>query len=127
MGTVDPLHICSIQPLSVQANATFIVDTSKLASVKNLTADDNGAWQPTGKPCTWFRVLFEGKKVSEIIKLPSKPSVLTKNTFGLYRYYSRHQTCEDFKRTVATLLITWNVLVYLARFADSNIVNTCQP
>ena len=75
----------------------------------------------------WFRVLFEGKKVSEIIKLPSKPSVLTKNTFGLYRYYSSHQTCEDFKRTVATLLITWNVLVYLARFADSNIVNTCQP
>ena len=104
LGPADPEHVCSVQPLSVQSNATFLVDTSKLASAKNLTADDNGAWQPTGKPCTWFRVLFEGDKVSEVYKLPHKPTVITKSTYGLYRYYSRHQTCGDFKRTVATIV-----------------------
>ena len=105
LGAVDPQRVCSIQPLSVQASATFVVDTSRLDSVKNLTADDNGAWQPTGKPCTWFRILFdEGGKVSKVYKLPHKPAVSTKNTFALYRYYSRHQTCSDFKRTVATIV-----------------------
>ena len=105
LGTIDPLRVCSIQPLSVQANATFVVDTSKLASVKDLTADDNGAWQPTGKPCTWFRVLFDDSgNVSKVYKLSHKPAVLTKYTYALYRYYSRHQTCGDFKRTVATIV-----------------------
>lgn len=104
LGTVDPQRLCSIQPLSVQANCTFVVDTSKLESVKNLTADDNGAWQPTGKPCTWFRVVFDDSGgVSSVFKLPHKPAVLSKNVYGLYRYYSRHQTSGDFKRTVATV------------------------
>lgn len=104
LGAVNPQRICSIQPLSVQANCTFVVDTSKLESVKNLTADDNGAWQPTGKPCTWFRAVFnDSGGISKLFKLVCKPAVLTLNIFGLYRYYSRHQGSGDFKRTVATV------------------------
>jgi hypothetical protein len=76
LGSVDPQRVCSIQPLSVQANCTFVVDTSKLESVKNLTADDNGALQPTEKPCTWIRVVFNnGGGVSNVFKLPHKPAV----------------------------------------------------
>lgn len=105
LGKVDLQQVCSIQPLAVQANCTFLVDTSKLESIKDLTADDNGAWQPTGKPCTWFRVLFDDcGGVSKVFKLQHKPGVLTPNVFGLYRYYSRHQTSMDFKRTVATIM-----------------------
>lgn len=100
----NPHKIAAIQPLSVQRNATFIVDCSKLSSIKDLTADDNGAWQPTGKPCTWFKVIFdENKKITIVYRLDHRPSVNTKNTFALFRYYGRHSCSSDFRRMVATL------------------------
>lgn len=116
LDPVDPLRVCTMQPLSVQRNATFLVDCSRLGSPKDLTADDNGAWVPLGKPCTWFRVVFdENNQVSKVYKLPHKPAVTTTSTFALYRYYGRSASAVDFKRTVCTIRGEQHcVLVYCA-------------
>ena len=107
-----------MQPLSVQRNGTFLVDCSKLASYKDLTADDNGAWQPTGKPCSWFKVLFDHDgKITKVHKLDHKPAVNSKGTYALYRYYGRHSSSSDFRRVVATIQGKYSGVLYKATIA----------
>lgn len=103
LNSPNPQKLCSAQPLSVQENATFLVNCSKLESCKDLSSDDNGAWEATGKPCTWFKILFDNKQVSKIHRLEKKPAVKSSRVFSLYRYYSRHSSSRDFKRMIATV------------------------
>ena len=56
-------------------------DCSKLKSTRDLTADDNGAWQPTGKPCTWFKVIMSDN--GKVEKLDHKPSVSNTKIYSL--------------------------------------------
>ena len=103
LNSPNPQKLCSAQPLSVQENATFLVNCSELESYKDLSSDDNGAWEATGKPCTWFKILFDNKQVSKIHRLEKKPAVKSSKVFSLYRYYSRHASSRDFKRMIATV------------------------
>ena len=48
--------ICSKQPLSVNKNATFIIDQSKLPTRNDVFADDMGVWRHTGSPSQYFKV-----------------------------------------------------------------------
>ena len=100
----NPYKVCSTQPLSVQQNATFLVNCNRLQSYKDLSADDNGAWEPTGKPCVWFKIIFDkDSSVSKVYKLDHKPPVQSSEVYALYRYYSRHSSSADFRRMIATV------------------------
>jgi len=65
--------VCQKQPLSVNRNATFIVDLSHLPSKKDVLADDTGVWEHTGSPSQYFEVRknrFGG--LMEIVSLGQK-------------------------------------------------------
>lgn len=56
-------------PMSVQENASFIVDLDSLPNCKDLFSDDNGSWKTTGARLKFFRVQKEGGQVVSIGKV----------------------------------------------------------
>ena len=64
---VDPSRICKMQPQTVECNATFVVDMTKLKDSRDLTADAHGAWIPGGKPRVHFCV--ESNKAGKILRV----------------------------------------------------------
>ena len=90
-SNVDDLTVCSVRPVGVSANATFIVDIDKV-HFNDLKCDDLGTWTATGTKSTFFRFAASGIKISE--KKPSQSGVyhvLTRRYFvhGTYNLYHR--------------------------------------
>ena len=90
-SSVDESIVCSVRPVGVSANATFIVDIDKV-HFSDLKCDDLGTWTATGTKSTFFRFAASGIKISE--KKPSQSGVyhvLTRRYFvhGTYNLYHR--------------------------------------
>ena len=97
--------VCQKQPLSVNRNATFIVDLSHLPSKKDVFADDMGVWKHTGSPSQYFEVRknrFGG--LMEIVSLGKKcPKKLSCEVYRIKKNYSSHHAANDLSRTVIFL------------------------
>ena len=88
---VDESAVCSVRPIGVSANATFIVDIDKV-HFNDLKCDDLGTWIATGTKSTYFRFVATGIRISE--KKPSQGGmyhVLTRRYYvhGTYNLYHR--------------------------------------
>ena len=84
--------VCTVQPLGVSENATFIVDVETV-NYEDLKADDLGSWHPTGTKRAYFRFSSdETLRVSEKCprNMPSEYYVLTR------RYYT-HKSYNKFQ------------------------------
>ena len=65
---------CSIVPINVEHNCTFVVDSSKLESPKDVRADDCGSWRNNGvRPCLVYRS-SKSKKLTVIVEVKPKLS-----------------------------------------------------
>ena len=89
--SVDESTICSVRPVGVSANTTFVVDIDKV-HFNDLKCDDLGTWTATGTKSTFFRFTASGIKISE--KKPSQSGVyhvLTRRYYvhGTYNLYHR--------------------------------------
>ena len=51
---LDQGKVCSVQPLSVTENASFVTDVDAV-NFHNLKADDLGSWSTTGTKKSFFR------------------------------------------------------------------------
>jgi len=51
---IDQQRVCTVQPLGVTENASFVVDIDTV-HFDDLKADDLGVWSPTGTKRTYFR------------------------------------------------------------------------
>ena len=97
--------ICHKQPLSVNQNATFIIDLSKLPSSDDVFADDMGVWKHTGSPSQYFQVRkneFGG--LQELVSLGKKrPDTMSCDMYWIKKNYSCHHAASHLSRTVIFL------------------------
>ncbi len=97
--------VCKKQPLSVNRNATFLVDLSHLPSPNDVFADDMGVWKHTGSPSQFFEVRknqYGGLK--EITSLGKKrPKRMSHGLYRIKKNYSSHHAASDLSRTVIFL------------------------
>lgn len=92
--------VCSMQPINVEHNATFIVDLGKLGTVKDLYCDDMGSWQYNGVYHAWLEVDDAGYVATLGKQKPSNP---TPSTFYITKKYFVHKSSCDLKKIVAIL------------------------
>ena len=95
-------YVCKKQPLSVNQNATFIVDQSKLPSRNDIFADDMGVWKHNGSPSQYFKVkTSDSGELRELISLGKKrPIEMSLDVYRIKKNYSYHHAASDLSRTV---------------------------
>lgn len=99
--TVKP-YVCKKQPLSINENATFIVDLSQLPSKKDITADDMGVWKHNGSPSQYYEVRKnQHGGLQEIVSLGKKrPKQMVDGIYRIKKNYSCHHSSSDLLRTI---------------------------
>jgi hypothetical protein len=90
--------VCSKQPIGVVTSSTFFVDLSKLEHRADIRSDDLGVWINKGVRSTYSRILFDDDKIKKIVKMPSKPSVMSPSVYRLKRSYWVHAEDHSFQR-----------------------------
>ena len=104
MLVVDPpadTQVCTTQPVHVNRNCSFVVNSDSLESIQDLKADDNGSWVRKGAPVVYFSVhldKFNKKKVFKRSKMGDKG-----NHYKLVRTYYWHASSKDFKRIISVV------------------------
>ena len=98
-----PAIICKSRPVAVRHNAPFIVDLNSVP-LKNLTADDNGAWS-ISSPRRMYQVKWSD--TGSILSI-TKTDTAGSDTYTLFRQYGTHKATKrekdvEFKRVIATL------------------------
>ena len=89
--------ICKVQPVDVEDNASFIVDISKLRSMKDIYFDDMGSWNCTGIYKSWIDVDFTGYVT---IHGKAKPSPADASFYYIAKKYFSHKTSTDLKKNL---------------------------
>ncbi len=90
-------HVCSKKPVAVKNAATFVVDTSHLGNVKDLKADEMGAWCHKGKPTRKFKVT---RSPSGVVYAAQKTDEAGDDDFELTRVYYHHKSTPVFRHTL---------------------------
>ena len=88
--------VCTVQPLGVSENATFIIDM-EMVELRDLKADDLGSWHPTGTQKTYFRFSQSGTlKISE--KCPRGSLSLLTRRYYIHKFYDKfHRQIADIR------------------------------
>ena len=87
----------SKQPIGVVTSSSFFVDLSKLEHRADIRSDDLGVWINKGVRSTYSRILFDDK-IKKIVKMPSKPSVMSPSVYRLKRLYWVNAEAHSFQR-----------------------------
>jgi hypothetical protein len=98
--TDDIQEHCTVQPLGVAENASFLIDLDSV-DFHDLKADDLGVWSPTGTKRTYFRFSSSG-----ILKFTNKKrsgAAANEAYFTLTRRYYVHKSYELFHREIADI------------------------
>ena len=89
-------------PIGVKKNATYVIDTSKLASPNDVRADDLGVWVNNGVRRTFVTCNVSCGKVKNIEVI--KSSCFPVKAHQIVRSYFYHKHSKDFKRSIIELL-----------------------
>ena len=83
-------EVCSIQPVHVCHNASFLVDLHSLADAMDIRADENGVWDCKGSPVTCVSIHKNGSTttVHKRSKLGSHA-----HHYKVTRVYHAHKLC----------------------------------
>ena len=84
-----PAIICKSRPVAVRHNAPFIVDLNSVP-LKNLTADDNGAWS-ISSPRRMYQVKWSD--TGSILSI-TKTDTAGSDTYTLFRQYGTHKATK---------------------------------
>lgn len=96
---IDQQRVCTVQPLGVTENASFVVDIDTV-HFDDLKADDLGVWSPTGTKRTYFRFTQSGTlKISQ--KMGSCGG--QGDYYTLTRRYYVHKTYDKFHRQLVDI------------------------
>ena len=100
-SNMDERRVCTVQPLSVSENATFVVDVDTV-HFQDLKADDLGVWLPTGTK------LFFCFTSSGSLKIAQKATAELRSESCYYtltcRYYV-HKTYDKFHRQLVDVKV----------------------
>ena len=95
---IDERTVCTVQPLGVAENASFVVDID-IVHFHDLKADDLGVWSPTGTKKCYFRFTPSGTlKISQRL-----PSGGLSGYYTLTRRYYVHKTYDKFHRQLVDI------------------------
>ena len=87
---------CQKQPMRVQRNALFIIDT-RFVALEDLPADGNGTYINNGRDCK----TYQQKSNNKWKKISSKRSQITKKSeYHLFREYRYLKDSTDFHQTI---------------------------
>ena len=90
--------VCTVQPLGVSENATFVVDVEAI-ELRDLKADDLGSWHPTGTKKTYCRFTSSG-----VLKVCEKtPKSRLSEYYLLTRRYYVHRSYDKYHRQIADI------------------------
>ena len=97
-------YVCHRQPLHVQVNAVFLINTVSV-KLQDLPADDNGTYRSNGTRVWKYEVAGKPngsvkKKLVTKGKLPSTERIPGKQYLEIKRTYRRNNSCEDFHQEV---------------------------
>lgn len=105
-------QVCTLQPLGVTENATFIVDVEAV-HLQDLKADDVGSWHPTGTKKTYFRFSPSGAlRISE-----NQPPGIHADYYVLTRRYYIHNSYISF--TGRLLISEVNIVYWIITWLNS--------
>ena len=99
-SNMDERRVCTVQPLSVSENATFVVDVDTV-HFQDLKADDLGVWLPTGTKKSFFCFTSSGS-----LKIAQKATAELRNEscyYTLTRRYYVHKTYDKFHRQLVDI------------------------
>lgn len=105
----DQEKVCSVQPLSVTENASFVIDVD-VVNFNDLKADDLGVWSTTGTKKSFFRFTPSGTlRVSD-----KRPTAATQsNYYTLVRRYYVHTSYEHFHRQIVDIKGSMTLKVFV--------------
>jgi len=96
----DRKKVCKVKPVAVHHNVTFVIDLKQVA-LKDLGADDNGAWE-ISCPKQRFQIFREDGRIKSIRH--------TKNygegIITLRRQYAHHKATKKEKNVIFTRIIS---------------------
>lgn len=96
--TMTAGKVCTVQPLGVSENATFVVDVEAI-DLRDLKVDDLGSWYPTGTKKTYIRFTSSG-----ILKICEKtPKSRQSEYYLLTRRYYVHRSYDKYHRQIADI------------------------
>ena len=96
----NPEQISSRVPLTVQDNATFIVDLDSLANRKDVFSDDNGAWLMKGNRVKFYSLVKDSDgQVTTLERVSAEDSA---DIFVRRRPYIC-KSCPEFHRTIVSI------------------------
>lgn len=94
-------QVCKTQPVSIEHNATFVVNLSELRDPKDIYVDDMGSWRYNGVYKSWVSVESDGFMVSHGKEKPS--TTIHGTLYHITKKYFVNKTSRDLKKTVAFL------------------------
>lgn len=96
----DHSKICKVKPVAVQHNVTFLIDL-KHVQLKDLGADDNGAWE-ISCPKQKFHIFREDGRITSIRQTKDRgEGIIT-----LRRQYGHHKATKKEKNVIFTRIIS---------------------
>ena len=93
--------LCTMKPCGVRTFASFIVDLDRVP-LRDLHADDNGAWA-TSSPRRKYVVEKEGGKVISAKVFSDSSDDDSDSVVTIYRQYGIHKGTPEFRRIIATV------------------------
>ena len=109
MSNIDEEKVCTVQPLSVTENASFVVDIDAV-SFQDLKADDLGSWNATGTKKSYFRFQPSGS-----LRVSDKRPANSSDYYTMTRRYYVHKTYARFHRQIVDIK------------GDNSMLHQCSP
>ena len=108
---IESNKVCTVQPLGVSQNATFVVDV-EVVDLQDLKADDLGSWHATGTKKSYFRFSAAG-----VLRVSEKcPHGRLSEYYVLTRRYYVHKSYDKYHRQIADIRGNRNLKLMLILF-----------
>ena len=93
--------VCTKVPSSISSNVAFVVDTSKLEDMEDITADDMGVWKNNRVDTGYVRVSVVEEEIQ--VEKCGPPASRSGPTYTLKRVYRIHGTNPALRKLTACL------------------------
>ena len=114
IGAIPQNRVCHRKPTGVTYGSVFVVDLSYVDRIKDLRADDNGAWVHGGKPQRKYVVELDEKcEVTSAVSVKAG-AMHGDNIFTLVRIYHRNKATREFQRRISYVFDSSNQMVRFA-------------
>ena len=105
MNVYPSQYVCSMQPVAVQHNATFLVNSATLKNPNDIKCDDMSTWIHKGSPTMSIAVArCSNLEIDHIKKLKKSEDISEyKEVFLLKRVYYWNKGSPDVRKIISTV------------------------